>query len=432
MVGREMLALYLLSPGLLWISGWHVEAGMKLGKFGQLPCILEVPPDPSKTLDGEPRSQWQQIQLVLSRSESQTLRHQANSDTFLLRDEAGVLLPHVDEDVDKLECRVSHYFTANTQILWPGLPRHQAQLPTWYSVTISHTDNKFKITTFCFQPVDPAQGPGPALLSGVFSLYTKASEVQVKLQGTILLTCGFAVDHTPEAADVTWTFRQKGGWHREVLKYAGKQGQVTHLHEQAEAFPSEIPRGNASIRLTNMSVKDQGTYFCSVSMAGLLGQLSIDVAVVEAPKVTLSPKTPVLTLEEGEEQKLECEVNRYFPLEAHVQWLREPVEGRMIPEVVRNVIFSNHRQSGDETYSFSSYFLLTASRLDDGVRYTCRVEHAGLKIPIRKSITIYVTERPGNAGWLLLFIFAILMTGLLAYLLKYLHQVRSMDKRKPY
>nr|XP_020862690.1 tapasin-related protein-like [Phascolarctos cinereus] len=227
-----------------------------------------------------------------------------------------------------------------------------------------------------------------------------------------------------------WIFRQKGGWHQEVLKYAGKQGQVTHLHKQAEAFPSEIPRGNASVRLTNMAVKDQGSYFCSVSIAGLHGQLGIDVAVVEAPKVTISPQTPTLTLKEGEEQKLACDVSRYFPLEAHVQWLREPMEGRMLPEVVRNVIFSNHRQSSDETYSFSSYFLLKASLRDDGVRYTCRVEHESLQFPIRKSITIRVTEKSGPGLWLLI-IFAVVMT-LLGYFLKYLHQVRSMDKRKPY
>ncbi|XP_027718315.1 tapasin-related protein-like [Vombatus ursinus] len=434
MVGREMLALYLLSPGLLWISGWNmVEAGMRLRKVSQLPCVLEIPLDPSVALEKEPRLQWQHIQLVVSSSESQTLPHQANGDTFLLYDKAGVLLPHVDEAMEKLECRMNHYLTANTQIMWPGLPRRQAQLPTWYLVTLNDADNKFRITTFCFQPADPAQGPGPAPLSGVFSLYTKASDVQVKLQGTVLLSCGFTVDHTPEAeaVDVTWIFRQKGGWHREVLKYAGKQGQVTHLHQQAEAFPSEIPRGNASIRLTNVGVKDQGSYFCSVSVAGLHGQLSIDVAVVEAPKVTLSPQTPALTLEEGEEQKLACHVSRYFPLEAHVQWLREPIEGRMLPEAVRNVIFSNHRQSGDETYSFSSYFLLTASRRDDGVRYTCRVEHEGLRFPIRKSITIRVTERSGPELWLFL-ILSVILIALLGCLLKNWHQVRSTGKRKPY
>ncbi|XP_072496095.1 tapasin-related protein-like [Notamacropus eugenii] len=373
--------------------------------------------------------QWQNIQLVLSGSGSQTLPHQANRDTFLLQDTAGVLLPHVDKDVDKLECRISHYFTHNTQILWPGLPRLQAQLPTWYMVTITNADERFRITTFCFQPTaPPPRGPGPAPLSGVFSLYTKTSQVQVKLQGTVLLTCGFTVDHAHEAVDVTWTFRQKGGWHQEVLKYAGKQ--VTHLHKQVEAFPSEIPRGNASIRLTNMAVKDEGSYFCSVNVAGLHGQLSVEVAVVEAPKVTLSPQTPVLTLEEGEEQKLACEVSRYFPLEAHVQWLREPVEGRMLPEVVRNVIFSNHRQSSDETYSFSSYFLLKASLQDDGVRYTCRVEHEGLQMPIRKSIMITVTERSGTTWWLL--VMSLVLIVLLVYLLKTLNQVRSVDKRKPY
>ncbi|XP_051848081.1 uncharacterized protein LOC127558808 isoform X4 [Antechinus flavipes] len=300
----HLLLPTLIILGLLWIPGWQpVEAGMKLGKVRQLPCILEVPPVPSKTLEGDLGLQRQHIQLVLSSSESQTLPHQAGSATFLLQDRAGVLLPHVDEAPDQLECTMTRYFTHNMQILWPGLPRRQAQLPTWYVVTVTHTGGRFRISTFCFQP---AQGPGPAPLS-------------------------------------------------------------------------------------------------------------------EPPKVTLSPQSQVLTLEEGQEQKLVCEVSRYYPLEAHTQWLREPLEGRMLPEVVKNVLFGNHRQSGDGTYSISSYFLLKASRRDDGVRYTCRVEHQGLRFPIRKSITILVTEKFGYGLWLFLFILAVLML-LLVVLLKYLKQ----------
>ncbi|XP_074045331.1 tapasin-related protein-like [Macrotis lagotis] len=428
MVAREMLLLNLFSPELLWILGWHVvEAGMKLGNVGQLPCILEIPPEPSKS-PNEAQTQWQHIQLVLSSSESMFLPHQANSDTFFLQDKAGVLLPYIDKDVDKLECKVGRYFTANIQILWPGLPQHQALLPTWYIVTITHMENHFRIITFCFQPAEAAQGTGPAPLSGVFSLYTKASKVQAKLQETVFLSCGFVMDHIPKVVDVTWVLRQKGGRYREVLKYTGKQGQVVHLHKQVEIFPSEIPRGNASIQLSNMAIKDEGNYFCSVVTAGLHGELGIDVAVVEAPKVTLFPQTPTLTLKEGEEQKLVCEVSRYFPLEAHVQWLREPVEGRMLPEVVRNVLFGNHRQSSDETYSFSSYYLLKASLRDDGVRYTCRVEHEGLQFPIRKSIVIKVTEKSQPWLWLLSGCCIIL----LVLLLKYLHQVKSADRRKFY
>ncbi|XP_051848079.1 tapasin-related protein-like isoform X2 [Antechinus flavipes] len=419
MAGRAMLVLFLLSPGLLWIPGWQpVEAGMKLGKVRQLPCILEVPPVPSKTLEGDLGLQRQHIQLVLSSSESQTLPHQAGSATFLLQDRAGVLLPHVDEAPDQLECTMTRYFTHNMQILWPGLPRRQAQLPTWYVVTVTHTGGRFRISTFCFQP---AQGPGPAPLSGVFSLHTKDPRVQVRPQETVFLACGFSVDHALEAVDVSWVLQQKGGQRRELLTYSGKQGRLTHLHKQAEAFPAEIPRGNASIRLANVAVKDAGNYVCSASAAGLRLELPCEVAVVEPPKVTLSPQSQVLTLEEGQEQKLVCEVSRYYPLEAHTQWLREPLEGRMLPEVVKNVLFGNHRQSGDGTYSISSYFLLKASRRDDGVRYTCRVEHQGLRFPIRKSITILVTEKFGYGLWLFLFILAVLML-LLVVLLKYLKQ----------
>ncbi|XP_074121009.1 tapasin-like [Sminthopsis crassicaudata] len=449
MVGRAMLALYLLSPahnaqgrtgegkarvlrgGLLWIPSWQpVEAGMRLGKARQLSCSLEVPLDPSHAaLGGDPSPQRRHIQLVLSSSESHTLPHQASGAAFFLQG-GGPSLPcgRGPGPAGVHDEPLFHRQHADPVAGLPSAPGPAAHLV--------HGDRhppggSFRISTFCFQPTEPAPGPGPTPLSGVFSLYTKAPRVQVRLEGTVLLACGFSVDHAPEAVDMSWMLQQKGGQRRELLKYSGKQGRVTHLHKQAEAFPGEIPRGNASIRLSNVAVEDQGNYICSVSAAGLHLELASEVAVVEPPKVTLSPQTPALTLEEGEEQKLVCKVSRYFPLEAHIQWLREPLEGRMLPEVVKNVLFSNHRQSGDGTYSLSSYFLLKASRSDDGFRYTCRVEHQGLHFPIRKSITVRVTERFGHSSWLFLFIFAVLML-LLAVLLKYLNQVRQMNKRKPY
>lgn len=97
-----------------------------------------------------------------------------------------------------------------------------------------------------------------------------------------------------------------------------------------------------------------------------------------------------LSLVEGEQHKLVCNIRHYYPHDIQVQWLREPKDSWKVPDVVKNVLSSSHRQSSNGTYSSSRYFLLTASLRDNGHRYTCRVDHPSLRSPIRRSVTVEV------------------------------------------
>uniref|UniRef100_A0A8C6ZH03 Ig-like domain-containing protein n=1 Tax=Nothoprocta perdicaria TaxID=30464 RepID=A0A8C6ZH03_NOTPE len=90
------------------------------------------------------------------------------------------------------------------------------------------------------------------------------------------------------------------------------------------------------------------------------------------------------------QHKLICDMRNFYPLGAQAVWLRELQGSRQVPEVVRNVFSSSHRESSNGTYSFSRYFLLTASLRDNGHVYTCRVEHQSLQTPIRRSIIVKV------------------------------------------
>uniref|UniRef100_A0A8C9G268 Ig-like domain-containing protein n=1 Tax=Pavo cristatus TaxID=9049 RepID=A0A8C9G268_PAVCR len=86
-----------------------------------------------------------------------------------------------------------------------------------------------------------------------------------------------------------------------------------------------------------------------------------------------------------EQQKLVCDIRNYYPADIHAQWLREPRGAGQLPDTVPNVLTSSHRRSSNGTYSFSRFFLLTATLRDDGSTYTCRVEHPSLQAPIRRS-----------------------------------------------
>lgn len=119
-----------------------------------------------------------------------------------------------------------------------------------------------------------------------------------------------------------------------------------------------------------------------------------DPVFAEPPRVSLNVNSEV-TLTEGELQRMNCEAEGFYPLDVHMEWLKEsltPGASRM-PEVLKVVMFSNHRYNSDGTYSLTAFFLLQPKLQDSGYRYTCRVSHDSLRMPIRKSFTLTVTGK---------------------------------------
>lgn len=112
----------------------------------------------------------------------------------------------------------------------------------------------------------------------------------------------------------------------------------------------------------------------------------------EPPRVTLNVG-PVLSLTLGQEQKLVCDTQGYYPLDVTIEWLRESVGSGLVPEVLKNILYSSHRHHQDGTYSLSAFFLLRPGLKDSEYKYTCRVQHQSLRTPIRKSFTLIVTGR---------------------------------------
>lgn len=245
---------------------------------------------------------------------------------------------------------------------------------------------------------------------------TRLPRVRTALGKDVVLDCAFAAD--PRAAvAVRWALRKKGRHERYIATSGGR----------AEMFPQE-PRGNASLLIRRVELSDEGTYICTVEAAALVLEQAIQLQITEKPTVTVNVNS--LSLVEGEQQKLVCDVRNYYPADIHVQWLREPQSAGQLPDTVPNVLTSSHLRSSNGTYSFSRFFLLTATLRDNGHTYTCRVEHSSLQAPIRRSITVAVREATSTTWLLLLLLLG--LTGCLVASLHHLHQVRSTTKPKPY
>ncbi|CAH2219803.1 tapasin-related -like [Pelobates cultripes] len=193
----------------------------------------------------------------------------------------------------------------------------------------------------------------------------------------------------------------------------------------------KLPKGDASILVRNVDLENQGVYSCSVTVNSLYGYQKIHLDIVESPVVHVNAES--LVLEEGEEKKLLCAASHYYPLDVDIEWLREDHRQSFLPIRIQNIMHSSHKHNIDGTYSISGFFMFKATPKDNGVTFTCRVEHLSLTHAIRKSVMITVTgsSRWSLEDWPLLALIAMFIVILL-YLAKYLYTGTNSSKPKPY
>lgn len=85
------------------------------------------------------------------------------------------ILQHTDEDINMLDCRISPYFTANTQILWPGRKVKAHGLDTWFTCTIEHAAGKYTATAFLVQGHEDREHQTPGQLHQGIAEQTRVS-----------------------------------------------------------------------------------------------------------------------------------------------------------------------------------------------------------------------------------------------------------------
>lgn len=119
-----------------------------------------------------------------------------------------------------------------------------------------------------------------------------------------------------------------------------------------------------------------------------------------APRVSLNIG-PTLSLLEGDEQKVICEAEGYYPLDVDIFWFEQDPSvsnqrvGAPLPKALKNILLSSHKHNMDKTYTLSAFFYLKASLRDSGRQFTCSVSHPSLRLPIKKSFVLTVEGERG-------------------------------------
>ncbi|XP_066519925.1 tapasin-related protein [Hoplias malabaricus] len=336
---------------------------------------------------------------------------------------------HVEGGEDTLQCEIRRYSAGGIVMRWPGLASHEHDV--WFTCTLTHTEKRFVITTFLrHTPAKEGQewievaDRELLVTSAAMVILTRTPSVDVGLARDQTLNCQFEVDHKHPNMTVEWRLQRRGE-RTKLFSYSSRTGKT----EGSGVSVKAIGVGNASLKLPLTSQASEGTYSCSVLIPPVYGSHDITLNIQEPPRVSVNVGSS-LSLALGGEQKVVCDAEGYYPLDVTIEWLREPAGSSFLPEILKNVLYSSHRNNKDGTFSLSAFFLLQPGLDDSGYKYTCRVHHQSLRVPIRKSFTLTVSESDTVLWYISVFGFMIVMIALLLWLVpKYLEAKRRSQRK---
>uniref|UniRef100_W5LVA9 Ig-like domain-containing protein n=1 Tax=Lepisosteus oculatus TaxID=7918 RepID=W5LVA9_LEPOC len=158
------------------------------------------------------------------------------------------------------------------------------------------------------------------------------------------------------------------------------ESQHQRYRGRAELFPQEIPRGNFSLRLANVTAEDTGVYKCAVHTAQGSGETTVELK--EQERLAVSGASEPVDAYAGGEVVLNCSVDTNVPLqELEVEWMRTDSEvlvllfseGESRPESQHQSYRGRAELFPQEIPRGNFSLRLKDVRTEDKGKYTCRV-----------------------------------------------------------
>ncbi|XP_039368405.1 uncharacterized protein LOC120390136 [Mauremys reevesii] len=198
---------------------------------------------------------------------------------------------------------------------------------------------------------------------------------------------------------ITWTKEGAQGQgllvHRFHLKMNWLEGQEEAYRGRTQLYPQEFPQGNASLRLSDVRLQDEGSYLCNVTCE--LGSWSQKISLIV---LSDSEMERPINVRPGEDVILNCSFQsklNHQPL--NITWKKEEKEG---PDLLVHSYFSqlDQLETQDEAYrgrtqlyperfhEGNASLRLKNVRLEDDGVYTCHVKpHLG-RFSVRMRVSV--------------------------------------------
>lgn len=340
------------------------------------------------------------------------------------------------DSLDQLTCELQRYSTEGIHFRWPVRGEHEYN--RWFTGKITDTKNHITLLSFIRQSTDqPPTGQHDyrnwtaiedrevLTTTVVMVMKTQTPSIKASLGSNQKLDCTFALDHKAANVAVEW---HKRGERTSLFSHNSQTGKS----QGSGVIPKKLLAGEASYSIPFSKMSSEGIYICSVTVLPLHGSVEISLQIEEAPKVSLNTGSS-LTLTVGEETKVRCEADHYYPLDVDIQWTHQDAAdvgrrvGAPLPKVMDNVLFSSHKNNVDGTLTLSAFFYLNPKLSDSGTQFTCTVSHQSLRVPIKKSFTLTVQE-PSKWIFVALCIAALVLVPVLLLLVQHFLRGRRHQK----
>lgn len=342
-----------------------------------------------------------------------------------------------------MECEIRRYSTEGIHVRWPV--QEPQEHNRWYKCILTHANGLVNAIVFLRQPSDqvpsgldyrkwPVINDGEILTTAVtLVMKTQTPNVRAGLASEQNLHCHFAVDHKKPDADVEWIWQHRGERNK-LFSHHTRTGRSEGSGLKARSLAG----GDLTYTIPFTKMTQEGTFVCSVSVSPLLSTLEIQFRIEEPPRVSINVG-PTLSLVEGEEQKVICEAESYYPLDVDIGWYQQDPAavgqrvGAQLPKQMQNVLLSSHKRNSDKTYTLSAFFYLKASLQHSGRQFSCSVSHQSLRVPIKKNFILAV-EEPSSMGFYLIvgIVVLLLLATLYVTLPLLVNARRRSDPKKPY
>ncbi|KAG9348650.1 hypothetical protein JZ751_028967 [Albula glossodonta] len=214
------------------------------------------------------------------------------------------------------------------------------------------------------------------------SLFAVETEgpLSVQLGASVTLPCSVDTPLPLNELEVQWMRAESG-----TLVHLFQEGQSRpesqnpSYSSRAEFFTEEIPKGNFSLLLINVTTEDRGVYRCRVHTDVVSNETNVEIKV---ERLVVTGASEPVSAYAGEDVILTCSVETHAPLqELQVEWVKtdEDIlvllfeEGQNIPE-------SQHERFRDRAEFFTEEIpkgnfslKLRGVRTEDRGEYMCKV-----------------------------------------------------------
>ncbi|XP_017206384.2 natural cytotoxicity triggering receptor 3 ligand 1 isoform X1 [Oryctolagus cuniculus] len=211
--------------------------------------------------------------------------------------------------------------------------------------------------------------------------------IYCKIPGSPLLDSSFM--------GVIW-FQKIGGSEMEARLYEYYGGHQAAFRPGASVPLELLERGDASLRLPGIQLREAGEYRCEVVVTPQKAEGVVQVEVVASPagKVTLDQATT----KENRYVRLVCKTSGFYPESITITWEKWTQKAPQHLQISEGEFSGPPVKNEDGTFNVTSYLTLKSPLEADGAPYYCVVGHVSLHTSQRFSLPAIETAESSTGN----------------------------------